>query len=304
MRNGPDFKLQMPRIDTTTGEHSRGIGDMVSLAWVAEGSRNTANHVSFYATGTNLTVLKLLEQDVTDQPIGNEIVLRNAYRNELNERGARLRLEYMREELGLETPFQRPRFAVPSEASAWASGIKQQFNSDLVLLFPQTLFEGRGWPPAYWIELAWFLKQRNVAPIILLASEDKRFANTPYRLWGFDMARVVALVALSKVVVANDSGPAHLAGTMGVPTFVTAGPTRPSCVFGHIPEVTALTSEDPPYCAGCHFGGRYRAACDEACQVLYALKPHSVLGRVIEKLARIAAERPALPIGLARPLQS
>lgn len=292
----------MPRINTTTDNHCTGIGDMVSLAWIAEGSRDGEDPLSFYATGANLTVLKLLRQDVTDQPTGSEVVLSSAYRDELNDRGARLRLEYMRDELGLQTPFQRPTFAIPYDARAWASGIKAQFASDLVLLFPQTLYEGRSWPAVYWIELAWFLKQRNVSPVIILAKEDRRFQNTPYSLWGFDLQRVAALMSLSKLVVASDSAPAHLAGTMGIATFVAAGPTRPSCVFGHIPDVTALVSEEPPHCAGCHFSPPYRAACDEACQMLYALKPHVVLGRVIEKLAQIAAEPLVAPIGLAQPL--
>jgi ADP-heptose:LPS heptosyltransferase len=83
-----------------------------------------------------------------------------------------------------------------------------------------------------------------------------------------------------ELVVGNDSGPAHLAGTLGTPTLALMGPTRAACVFGHIPEVTPLAVSLEPACAGCHFGRPFRAACDQGCQALYALTPAAVLKEV------------------------
>lgn len=289
----------MPRINTTVGEHCTGLGDMILLAWLAEATRERRDPISFYATRGNFAILKLFGQDVRDEPTGNEVVVTAAYRRELDDGGTKLRLDYVREVLDIRSPHKRPAARIPADALAWAEETKKQFSSDLVLLFPQALWEGRAWPPAYWVELAWMLKKRNVSAVMVLAGEDKRFANSPHFLWGCDLERVAALISVSRLVVANDSGPAHLAGTIGVPTIVAAGPTRGSCVYGHIPDVTVLTSDEPPLCAGCHFKAPYRAACDLACQALYALKPHVVLGRVISKLAQIAAEPPATPAGLA-----
>jgi hypothetical protein len=118
-------------------------------------------------------------------------------------------------------------------------------------------------------------------------------------MWGFDLNQIAALMSLAKIVVGNDSGPAHLAGTIGVPTIVTCGPTRSDCVFGHIPEIIPLTNDEPPLCAGCHFKPPFRAACDQGCQALYALKPHTVLGRVVSELAAISSRLPRVPAGLA-----
>lgn len=293
----------MPRINTTIGEHGTGLGDMVSLAWLAEGARGQPDPISFYATQGNYTVLKLLGQDVCDQPSGNEVAVTPAYRRELDDGGAKLRLDYVREVLGIQSPHKRPVVRLSPDAIAWAEERQRQFASDLVLLFPQALWEGRTWPPAYWVELAWMLKARNVSALVMLANKDQRFVNTPHFLWGFDLEKVAALIAVSKLVVANDSGPAHLAGTIGVPTIVSAGPTRGSCVYGHISNVFVLSSDEPPFCAGCHFKAPYRAACDLACQALYALKPHVVLGKVVSQLAQIAAQPPARPAGLAASTQ-
>jgi hypothetical protein len=290
----------MPRINTTVGEHYTGMGDMISLAWIAEGTRDTRDPITFYATRGNHTTLSLLGQDVTDRPDGTGVVVSTAYLTELKEGGARLRLDYVRELLRISTPYKRPLVRIPPDALAWATDTKTQLGgTDLVLLFPQTLWESRAWPACYWVELAWRLKERNVTAAVMLANEDKRFTNTPHFLWGFDLAKVAALMSVATLIVGNDSGPAHLSGTMGVPTIVTSGPTRSACVFGHIPEVISLTNDEPPLCAGCHFKPPFRAACDQGCQALYALKPHAVLGRVIAELAMINSRPPSIPIGLA-----
>jgi hypothetical protein len=118
-------------------------------------------------------------------------------------------------------------------------------------------------------------------------------------MWGFDLNKVAAMMSFAKVVVCNDSGPAHLSGTVGVTTLVACGPTRPSCVFGHIPEIIALTNDEPPNCTGCHFKAPFRAACDQGCQALFALKPHTVFARVLMELALIGTRRPAALVGLA-----
>lgn len=284
----------MPRINTTVGPHYTGMGDLVSLAWIAEGTRETDDPVTFYATRAGYTMLELLGQDVTDKPDGTGVVVSTAYNDELKDGGAKLRLDYVRDLLGITTPYKRPRVLIPPQDLDWANDARSNLGDDLVLLFPQTLWESRAWPACYWVELAWQLNERNVSPVVMLANEDKRFTNTPHFFWGFDLKKVAALVSVAKLVVGNDSGPAHLAGTMGVPTIVAAGPTRAECVFGHIPEVIPLKSEDPPHCAGCHFKAPFRAACDQGCQALYALKPHVALGRVVSELALIVQSGPRL----------
>lgn len=290
----------MPRINTTIGDGYIGIGDMVSLAWIAEGARELSDPISFYAKGSNYTVLKLLNQDVTDQPSGTGMALSAAYKNELADGGAKLRLDYVRDLLGIRTPYKRPKLRIPPDALEWAINTRQGFgDKDLVLLFPQTLWQSRAWPAACWIDLAWWLNERNVSAVTMLVNEDKQFTNTPRYMWGFDLAKVAALMSLAKMVVGNDSGPVHISGTMGVPTMVTCGPTRPACVFGHIPEVTALTNEEPPHCAGCHFQPPFRAACDQGCQALFALKPHAVLARIVTELSLLALRPPAPLVGLA-----
>lgn len=292
----------MPRINTTLGKGYVGIGDMVSLAWIAEGTRGSPDPITFYARGANRTVLQLLGQEVTDQPEGDGsgIELSPAYTTELAEGGARLRLDYIRDLLGIDAPPKRPPVRIPPDALEWARQNKQGLgDNDLVLLFPQTAWKTRAWPAAYWVELAWWLNARNVAVVIMMADEDKQFTNTPRFMWGFDFFHVAAMMSVAKMVVGSDSGPVHLAGTIGVSTMALCGPTRADCVFGHVPEVIGVTCDETPFCAGCHFQPPFRAACDQGCQALFALKPHRVLGRIFSELALINLRPPTMPAGLA-----
>jgi hypothetical protein len=95
-------------LDTTKGEHLTALGDMVSLAWIAEGMRGTGNAISFLATKGNYDVLALLDQRFASAR-KNGISVSDAYRRELADHAARSRLNYVRELLGRSSPPKRPR---------------------------------------------------------------------------------------------------------------------------------------------------------------------------------------------------
>ncbi|HVX58997.1 MAG TPA: glycosyltransferase family 9 protein [Pirellulales bacterium] len=295
----------MPRVDTT--EPYRGLGDMISLAWIAEAARGGPAPLSFYAKRDgHYSLLDMLGQDVTDDPTDQGMTVGEAYKRELEDGGARLRLDYLCEALGVEKAFRRPHLRLPQQAIAWARQVKQNHGERLALIFPQTLWQSRAWPSCYWVDLAWRLKEGGISVIVMLQNEDDRFKNTPTYMWGFDLARLAALLSIASLVIGNDSGPAHLAGTAGARTIALCGPTRGACVFGHIPNVLPLASADEtPGCSGCHFKAPFRAACDEGCQALYSLKPDIVLAQALALLNRApsSAAAPPAPPRLRWPLR-
>ncbi|HEX7447675.1 MAG TPA: glycosyltransferase family 9 protein [Pirellulales bacterium] len=278
----------MPRINVEFDQYY-GIGDLTCLAWIAEATSGATDPITFRAPrGMKYTVLELLGQEVTDNPQSGGICVYQAYQNELQDRGRKRRVDYICDLLGIPATVRRPKVHLPPDDVEWATATKQDLGGDdLVLLFPQTHWTPREWPACYWVDLAWGLNERNVRTAVFLGREDSRFANTPRSFWGFPLTKVAALMAVSAMVIGEDSGPAHLAATIGTPTVVLSGPTRPECVFGHVPEVTALSSDEEPNCSGCHFASPFRSACDQGCQMLYSLKPHTVLGRIISELSLI-----------------
>jgi ADP-heptose:LPS heptosyltransferase len=233
----------------------------------------------FHRTG-NLDLMAMLGLPVDPQPGG--ITLDPVYDAEKKDRGRRPRVDYIREALRLTAPPTRPRLSLSDDDRAWAAEKAAELGSPLVLLFPQSAWKPREWPASYWVDLAWHLKKMGVPVLVMLQGDDARFHNTPQYRWNTPLPRVAALMARASLMVGNDSFPAHLAGTVGVPTLALLGPTRPT-VFSHTPDVECLSAETLD-CTGCHFQAPFRAACDQGCMSLYRLFPDQVLQRILERL--------------------
>ena len=86
---------------------------------------------------------------------------------------------------------------------------------------------------------------------------------------------IAAAIQASRLVIGNDSGPAHLAGTIGTPTVAVQGATTER-IYAHIPEVISYRKKALG-CAGCHcLPPDFRASCDSGCLELYRTFPEEV----------------------------
>jgi ADP-heptose:LPS heptosyltransferase len=92
---------------------------------------------------------------------------------------------------------------------------------------------------------------------------------------------VAAAMQRARLVIGNDSGPAHLAGTLQTRTLAIHGPTT-ARIYNHIPEVTSFIKISLG-CSGCHclpsedpsrLG--WRASCDYGCGELFRTFPEEV----------------------------
>jgi glycosyl transferase family 9 (putative heptosyltransferase) len=165
-----------------------------------------------------------------------------------------------------------------------------------VLLFPDAAWPIRTWPKAYFIDLASALTGFGYA-VAAMASSHATVEQMPCRWWsGFSLGRTAAMARRATVVVANESGPAHLAAAIGTRTIAICGPTDPRVVFAHEPnvEAAALDTRALP-CVGCHFSNEkgYRFACDAGgCQALMRLDPVHVAG-IVQRAVMQQVERRA-----------
>lgn len=105
------------------------------------------------------------------------------------------------------------------------------------------------WPPERFAELGDLLAERLGAPVVLTAGPGERadadavrgrmrreaaVAEPP------GLGALVDLLAGARLVVAGDTGPAHLAAAAGVPTVVLFGPKDPAVMAPRGPRVRAL----------------------------------------------------------------
>ena len=265
------------KIDLEAGTGYAGLGDIVTLAWLAAGCARAGRPLAFHRT-RNLDLMAVCGLAVDPEPGG--VRLDGAYAAELADRCRRPRLDYIREFLGVTARPEQPTLTIADADRAWAAERVAEFGGPPVLLFPQTAWVTREWPASYWVDLAWELKAAGVPAVVLMSPKDERFTNTPLHWWGTPLGRLAALVERAAAVVGNDSFPAHLAGAAGVPTLALMGPTRPA-VFAHCSAVECLAA-DSIDCTGCHFGAPFRAACDQGCRSLFRLDPRAVLRRVLD----------------------
>jgi ADP-heptose:LPS heptosyltransferase len=159
-----------------------------------------------------------------------------------------------------------------------------------VAMFPGAAWRVRSWPIAYYIDLAENLKSTGIAVIGLGAKESDVQGFPGFWWWGLPISKVAAMIRRADLVVANDSGPAHLSGAIGVKTLAICGPTKGRLVFGHDENIFPVTLNSRALeCTGCHFSPifGFRDACRfGGCQALMRLVPDAVipaLRRLLDK---------------------
>ena len=104
-----------------------------------------------------------------------------------------------------------------------------------LVLLHGTTWETKRWPESHWIELARRATAAGVEPVLRWHGEQERAeaeriaAAAPGTrvLPAPDLETLRQVIGEASVVAANDSGPAHLAAALGIPSVTLYGATRP-----------------------------------------------------------------------------
>ena len=268
----------MVKVDLASpGRYCAGLGDCVTWSWLAAGSP-----MQFAAHGSNAEMLRLFGCDVTDDTT-NAFDPNFCYRAELNLACEAPRVKIWTKILGLTGTPKRPKCVLDP---------KRKPSPKKIIIAPQCHFKARTWPKAYWLDLNWSLQGLGYEVVWLLEHDDREFSQRGPAMayWGFSFPQTIEFMMSAALVVANDSMPAHLAGTLGIPTIAIMGPSHPN-VFSHVPDVVPMQSKTME-CVACHFKQPYRAACDLLCQALATTLPRDVAEK-IQELVPIQEEQNA-----------
>jgi ADP-heptose:LPS heptosyltransferase len=247
--------------------------------------------VSFFATGWHAEVLRLFCMPISDDPT-DAVYTDEGYEKAVAQKSPMNYLQWIAYHLGVkETPIRPMLIMDPMsrEMGRKASGE--------VLIFPHGVWSPRCWPKSYFVELADLLKRDGYSVRIVTKERDYAFFMPFHCIVGKSFAFIAAAIQSAKLVIGNDSGPAHLAGTIGTPTIAIHGPTQGKRIYGHIPEVMPFEKKSLP-CHGCHCLPPWRASCEIGCHQLYRTFPEEVYDAAIKVLG--APESPAVPGVLRR----
>lgn len=272
-----------------------GLGDAMITAWISEGSKGERRRLLHHATGAKAEVLRLFGQEVLETPVSIMSDTFETYKEE--QRNVQNGVDtpgycvaHRARYLGIASLPKRPTItALSPEAVEWS---QSACHDRPVLLFPQVAYGSRAWPVSYWLSLIGLLKAAGVPSRVMLADDDPAFTSVrPDIGLGWDM--VIAAMQRSRLVVGNDSGPAHVAGTLDVPTLALLGPTTTAWVFGHVPSVRGLAASDSVVsCVGCCYrADRWRPGCEHGCEALLQLRPDEVARMALSLCTRKEADR-------------
>lgn len=188
-----------------------------------------------------------------------------------------------------------PRLYVDAEAAREARAFLEEAGlglaETLVGVHPGSRWPAKRWTRSGFAAVIEALSDRPGVRVMVLGDEtDRPFVDQVVAHLGrrpivavggeLPLTRLVALIDRCAVMLANDSGPMHIAAALGVPTVALFGPTHPR--LGFAPQggkATVLTVDAP--CSPCSLHGRApckkaRRACMEdlsPARVLEAIEP-------------------------------
>lgn len=151
---------------------------------------------------------------------------------------------------------------IPPEAHEFAGRYLASANPErraLVVLLPASRWVSKRWPPDCFAELAGRVEAELDAAVLFLGGrDDVRLAG---RIRGMmkrsalslvgetTLKQSAAVLARADAVVANDTGPMHLAAALGVPVVALYGPTSPARTGPYGRNIRLLVSQRE--CAPC-----------------------------------------------------
>lgn len=264
------------KIDTFNGWF-KGVGDIVCFAWLGEGILRAGGQVEFFAHDWRAEMLRMLSMPVTDNPI-DAVLTNQGYETAVKLGSPLSYLEWMAHHLGVKATPARPRL----EMTPMDREMGRRDSAD-VLIFPSSCSPVRSWPRSYFVELGLLLRKAGFTVKVCTEQRDYAFFMPFHCIVGQSWNYVAAAIQSAKLVVGNDSGPAHLAGTIGTKTIAIQGATTER-IYVHIPEVVSYRKKALP-CAGCHcLQPDFRASCEVGCLELYRTFPEEVAEYAIETL--------------------
>jgi lipopolysaccharide heptosyltransferase I len=131
-----------------------------------------------------------------------------------------------------------PKPELPRDDTAqdkWARWLKQEKIGPFVLLNPGAGWGAKQWPPERYGQVARTLAGDGLKSLVNFGPGEESLARAvetasqgSARAVGCSLPELIALVGCARLFIGGDTGPLHLAATLGIPTVAIFGPTNPA----------------------------------------------------------------------------
>jgi len=158
--------------------------------------------------------------------------------------------------LGIEITSKRIHFYIREEDNSWAKQFIQTnlpTGKKIIGIIPSGGWPSKRCEPSKWVELCNAIKEKyDVIFLILWGPGDESDANyiksnlkdDAFLIPEVKIGKLSALIKNCDMIIANDSGPMHIAAALGIPTLGIFGPTNPKAHGPYSPNSSYVFKED------------------------------------------------------------
>lgn len=195
--------------------------------------------------------------------------------------------------LGLEAPPFMPEEKAHNEALRLLDGRGTRCSGKpLVLVFPevsQPAWICRNWPVPHFVRTSYLLQEHGYDVCAVFSHESKTAELYPTSIWGFSKDVMLSMVWAADCVLTNESGPMHVAGSVGTTCVVISGPTSFDRYGAHLLDTHFVTNPRVS-CTNCNFEFEkgYRRWCDHGCFSMAGIDPWTVFEEVKHRMTSAA----------------
>jgi len=276
--------------DTVIFEADGGLGDCAAYAWYAAWYQREGYSCVFVTEDrTKADLLRLLGCVVAAKwpgpkiPIGGKS-LGFQLENKVNH-GKEGRLTFRGRHLPYRPGFLAPEVILNPLDETEAVKLMGEDKRPVVVVYPRTHFKTRDVPMHTMIDVCWMLEKEGFRTIAVFGTKgewEPHKDQFPFSLYGYGIGVSASLMKRAACVVGGDTGPIHLAASLGVRTVAVMGPT--SNIFkeygSHVLELS--DKEGRLSCTGCWWrqSHGFRAACDAGCASLAFFSANRIVQEV------------------------
>lgn len=277
------YLSQFPKLSGTIRFHleAKGIGDAICALYASCGLANQGHQVEFHTRHAawikvkhpNLTILQSDAQPF-DCSANYRDQLYASYEGRLESR-----VHWYLQNICIAYGLEPCKPARPAE-------VFTSSRRKYVLLAPFSSGESRDWHWAHFRRLAKALLESGIQVAITASEAQRQRAYEAFygleieRFIGENPETAIRRVAQASVLVANDSGMAHIGGLYETPTLCLLAQFQPSYLFKCADSVKGIVAKTS--CSGCHtiVAAGWDQVCNQQCSALQTISPDTVIQTV------------------------